>query len=123
MKFLGHKLKELRKSKKTTMLQLSALTGIKQSKISLYENGKEFPNTKTATKFAEALNVDLYYFYLDDAILLSNQNPQLEPSCAKPKTPYIVLGERAEEIGFPLEILESLISSWEKTEKEKRAKA
>jgi len=123
LKFLGYKLRKLRKSIPLTMKQLEKLTGIKQSKISLYENSKEFPNTNTATKFAEALKVDLYYFYLDDAILLSNQNPQLEPSCAKPKTPYIVLGERAEEIGFPLEILESLISSWEKTEKEKRAKA
>lgn len=117
MKFLGHKLKELRKSKRLTMLQLAALTGIKQSKISLYENGKEFPNTKTATKFAEALNVDLYYFYLDNAVLLSTQAQKSEPSSPPAKTPYVVLAERAEKVGFPLEMLESLINSWEKTQK------
>lgn len=117
MKFLGHKLKELRKCKQLTMLQLSALTGIKQSKLSLYENGKEFPNTKTATKFAEALNVDLYYFYLDNAVLLSTKEQDPEPSSPPEKTPYIVLAERAEKAGFPIEMLESLINSWEKTQK------
>lgn len=122
MKFLGHKLKELRKSKKITMLQLSAMTGIKQSKLSLYENGKEFPNTKTATKFAEALNVDLYYFYLDNAVLLSNQTPASEPSSPPQKTAYVVLAEHAEKIGFPIGMLEAIINSWEKTEKEKQEK-
>lgn len=122
MKFLGHKLKELRKSKKITMLQLSAMTGIKQSKLSLYENGKEFPNTKTATKFAEALNVDLYYFYLDNAVLLSNQPQAAEPDYPPQKTPYVVLAEHAEKIGFPIGMLEAIINSWEKSEKEKQEK-
>lgn len=122
MKFIGHKLKELRKSKKITMLKLAAITGIKQSKISLYENGKEFPNTRTATKFAEALNVDLYYFYLDNAVLLSNQTPTSELSSPPPKTAYVVLAEHAEKIGFPVGMLEAIINSWEKTEKEKQEK-
>ncbi len=122
MKFLGHKLKELRKSKRITMIQLEKMTGVKQSKISLYENGKEFPNTKTATKFAEALNVDLYYFYLDNAVLLSNGTTAPEPGSPTPKTPYVVLGERAEKIGFPIGMLEAIINSWEKSEKEKQKK-
>lgn len=117
MKFLGHKLREIRKLKRLTMKQLEKLTGVKQSKLSLYENGKEFPNTKTATKFAEALKVDLYYFYLESAVLLSEQAPASQPNSSTEKTPYLVLGERAEKIGFPLGMLEAIINSWEKTEK------
>ena len=121
MKFLGHKLREIRKSNNMTMMQLSSLTGIKQSKLSVYENGKEFPNTQTATKFAEAFNVDLYYFYLDNATLLSNQAPLApEPIPPAPKTPYVILAERAEKSGFPLEMLKSIIYSWEKIEKRKQ---
>lgn len=122
MKFLGYKLREIRKSKRLTMKQLEKLTGVKQSKLSLYENGKEFPNTKTATKFSEALKVDLYYFYLENALLLSDQALASEPSSSNEKTPYIVLGERAEKIGFPLGMLEALINSWEKNEKKKQEK-
>ena len=122
MKFLGYKLREVRKLKRLTMQQLEELTGVKQSKISLYENGKEFPNTKTATKFAEALKVDLYYFYLENAVLLSEQTPLSEPNPPNEKTPYIVLGERAEKIGFPIGMLEAIINSWEKSEKKKQEK-
>ena len=122
MKFLGHKLREIRKLKRLTMKQLEKLTGVKQSKLSLYENGKEFPNTKTATKFAEALKVDLYYFYLENAVLLSEQAPASQPSSPAEKTPYLVLGERAEKMGFPLGMLEAIINSWEKTEKKKQEK-
>lgn len=122
LKFLGYKLKELRKSKRITMLQLEKMTGVKQSKLSLYENGKEFPSTKTATKFAEALNVDLYYFYLDNAVLLSNHTLAPETISPAQKTPYVVLGERAEKIGFPIAMLEAIINSWEKNEKEKQEK-
>lgn len=123
MKFLGHKLREIRKSKNMTMMQLEKLTGIKQSKLSVYENGKESPNTKTATKFAEVFNVDLYYFYLDNAMLLSNQAtpaPEPEPIPPAPKTPYVILAERAEKSGFPIEMLKSIIYSWEKIEKKKQ---
>lgn len=122
MKFLGHKLKEIRKLKRLTMDQLEELTGVKQNKISRYETGKEFPNTKTATKFAEALKVDLYYFYLENAVLLSDQNAASEPSSSTEKTPYLVLGERAEKMGFPLDMLEAIINSWEKNEKKKQEK-
>lgn len=117
MKFLGHKLRAIRKSKNLTMEELQALTGIKQNKISQYENGKEFPSTKTATKFAEAFKVDLCYFYLENVVLISGQ-----PTTTTEKTPYIVLGERAEKMGFPLVMLEAIINSWEKNEKKKQEK-
>jgi transcriptional regulator with XRE-family HTH domain len=97
------------------MEKLQELTGIKQNKISRYETGKEFPSTKTATKFAEAFKVDLCYFYLDNAVLLAGQT-----TTTTEKTPYIVLGERAEKMGFPLVMLEAIINSWEQTEKKKQ---
>lgn len=122
LKFLGHKLREIRKFKRLTMQQLEKTTGVKQSKISRYETGKEFPNTKTATKFADAFKVDLCYFYLENVVLLSGQTPTSESIPPNEKTPYIVLGERAERIGFPLGMLEALINSWEKLEKEKQEK-
>jgi transcriptional regulator with XRE-family HTH domain len=122
LKFLGHKLRQIRKLKRLTMEELEALTGVRQSKISRYETGKEFPNTKTATKFAEALNVDLCYFYLENVVLRSGQTSTSEPIPPNEKTPYIVLGERAEKMGFPLSMLEAIINSWEKNEKKKQEK-
>lgn len=104
------------------MEELQELTGIKQSKISRYETGKEFPNNKTATKFAEAFKVDLCYFYLENVVLLSGQTSTSESIPPNEKTPYIVLGERAEKIGFPLVMLEAIINSWEKNEKKKQEK-
>lgn len=114
MKFLGHKLKELRKAKKMTMVQLQDITGIKQNTISLYENGKKFPSTETAVKFSEALNVDLYYFYLESAVHI--RCAQGSPGA---KTSYAVLGERAENARVPIDMLESIIAAWEKKEAEK----
>lgn len=114
MKFLGHKLKELRKAKKMTMVQLQDITGIKQNTISLYENGRKFPSTETAIKFAEALNVDLYYFYLESAVCI-----RCAHGSAGAKTSYAVLGERAENAKVPIEMLESIIAAWEKKETEK----
>lgn len=122
MKFLGHKLRAIRKFKRLTMKQLEKLTGVKQSKISRYETGKEFPNNKTATKFADAFKVDLCYFYLENVVLRSGQTPAPELIPPNEKTPYIVLGERAEKIGFPLVMLEAIINSWEKNEKKKQEK-
>ncbi|XER13373.1 hypothetical protein SATMO3_36240 [Sporomusa aerivorans] len=55
-------------------------------------------------------------------MLLSDHEPSSEPSSPIEKTPYIVLGERAEKIGFPLGMLEAIINSWEKNEKEKQEK-
>lgn len=113
MKFLGYKLKELRKAKKLTMVQLQELTGVKQSTISLYENGKLFPSTETAAKFAEALKVDMYFFYMEEAVLLK---------CAQgygEKTAYAVMKERAERAKVPIEMLISIIDAWEKKEAEK----
>ncbi|CQR74999.1 Antitoxin PezA [Sporomusa ovata DSM 2662] len=120
MNFLGDKLKKLRKAKQLTMLQLSRLTGIKQSTLSLYENNKQTPSQETVVKLSKALNVDSYYFYLDRAMLLSEQI--FDPEIPNPKTPYIVLAERAEDMGFPLEMLKAIINSWEKVERKKQEK-
>jgi len=113
MKFLGYKLKELRKAQKLTMVQLQELTGVKQSTISLYENGKLFPSTETAAKFASALKVDMYYFYMEEAVLLKCALGDGE------KTAYAVMKARAEKAKVPVEMLMSIIEAWEKKEADK----
>lgn len=60
-------LRELRKSKGLSQIELSKLSGIRQSTISQYENGSRKPSMSKAKKLADALSVTL-----DDIFLLLN---------------------------------------------------
>lgn len=52
-------LKSLRTGRGLTQEQLSALTGISKSAISMYENGKRFPDEPTLELLADFFNVDM----------------------------------------------------------------
>lgn len=56
-----NKIRELRKEKKLTMKQLGAIFSLSESTISLYENGKHYPDMETMQKFADFFNVSVDY--------------------------------------------------------------
>lgn len=55
------RLRELRKSKKLTMREFGNLLGVAESTISLYENGKREPDSKTLMWIADYFEVSLDY--------------------------------------------------------------
>lgn len=52
-------LRDVRKSKNITQIELSDKTGIVQQNLSLYERGEKIPQIDTAAKIAAALGVTL----------------------------------------------------------------
>lgn len=62
----GKKLKEWRKLKHITQIELAKLVNVDDKHISCIENGKSFPSPKLITKLATALGIepkDLFEFY------------------------------------------------------------
>lgn len=59
LKLLGKRLKQLRKHRGLTLLDLEVLSGINDSDISRYENGKEKIELFTLFRLAKALKVSL----------------------------------------------------------------
>lgn len=57
LKGIGNKIAEFREKNKQTQNDLSFLTGIENSEISRYEQGKINLTISTLLKFAQALNV------------------------------------------------------------------
>jgi transcriptional regulator with XRE-family HTH domain len=64
---IGENIKQLRENKNLTMSQLSAISKVAQSSISLIENGKRIPNKKTLEKLAKALEVNVEELLNDNA--------------------------------------------------------
>lgn len=62
----GKRLRELRKQKGLTQLDLEVATGIYAPEISKIENGLKNIEFITIAKFAEALSVDLHELFLSD---------------------------------------------------------
>lgn len=52
-------LKRLRELARLSQEELGARTGISKSAISMYENGKRFPDEETLALFADFFNVDM----------------------------------------------------------------
>jgi len=67
MKFIGSKLRNLRKVKNISMTELSKLSGITQGYISEIETGKKNPSSEVVGKLSEALKIDQIYFYLEES--------------------------------------------------------
>ncbi len=56
-------LRQLRKAKRLTLRQLSAMSGIDQGTLSRYERGLCNPKWANSKKLADALNVDVVEVY------------------------------------------------------------
>lgn len=56
----GNRIKEARKSKGLSQIELAKLTGISVNSIRLYEGNKRSPKVETLELIARCLNVDVY---------------------------------------------------------------
>ncbi|MDM1397195.1 helix-turn-helix transcriptional regulator [Myroides odoratimimus] len=61
---LGKAIREVRKKKGFTLVEMSDKTGISINALSLMEKGDTFPQKKSLEKVSEALNVPINYFLL-----------------------------------------------------------
>lgn len=61
---LGNRIRELRKKKNITQEQLAEQIGIGTPNISYFETGKYAPTLETLAKIANALDVNIYEFYM-----------------------------------------------------------
>jgi len=62
---IGSRLKTLREDRKLTMRELAAASGVSASLISKIEAGKVSPTVMSLQKLLDAVNIDLYEFFLD----------------------------------------------------------
>jgi transcriptional regulator with XRE-family HTH domain len=60
---IGHKIRQIRHQNKSTLEEISRLTGFTKSYLSLLESGKKFPPIATLSKIAHALSVDISIFF------------------------------------------------------------
>lgn len=75
--FIGKNIKEARLSKNWSQMDLSQATGISNSVISAYENGKKMPGLDTLVRFSEALKTtidQLYYGNANEAFIRKASN-------------------------------------------------
>ena len=68
---MKNKLRQLRKERKLTQVELRMRTGIEQSLLSKYENGERIPPTETLVILADFYNVSIDY------ILCRTENPSI----------------------------------------------
>lgn len=68
---MNNKLKELRKAKNKTQLQVQIDTGIEQALLSKFENGLRIPPTETLILLADYFDVSMDY------IMGRTENPQV----------------------------------------------
>jgi transcriptional regulator with XRE-family HTH domain len=62
---IGHRLRELRESKKLSQGDLEHRTGLLRCYTSRVENGHTVPAIETLEKYARALEIPLYRFFYD----------------------------------------------------------
>ena len=67
--YMDTKLRQLRKERKLTQVELQMRTGIEQSLLSKFENGDRIPSTETLITLADFYNVSIDY------ILCRTENP------------------------------------------------
>ncbi len=79
---IGPFIRELRKQRGLTMVQLAELTGFSQGYLSKVENSKSAPSVSTLIKIAKALNVRLSYIFgeaeSESAVTLVKKSERME---------------------------------------------
>lgn len=126
MRFDGERLRRLREIKKWSQNQLANAAQSKlkpESKfkirggyISQIENGTKRPGPEIAAALAQALKVDIKYFYFENASLPQDVLPDLPPDLEKfilqgENIPWLKLSAKAKEHGVPLEVLEKIVEA------------
>ena len=57
-------LKKIRKNRKMTQFQLAEKSGLSEAMIKAVELSNSWPSERTITQIAEALDIDVYHFFL-----------------------------------------------------------
>ena len=114
MKFIGQKLRTLRKSQNLTLTNLEEKTGIRQGALSSIENEVKNPKFTTVGKIADALGVAPQYFYIVESRLPTELLPDMDDELREflfneKNMPYIVLSKEAEANGISPEALENVL--------------
>ncbi len=78
---VGKKMRDTRKQKKITLIELSKLTDVAQATLSRMENGQMLGTVESHRKIAEALGISLSYLYagIDERVTDVDQLPAAEP--------------------------------------------
>ena len=66
-KITGKRIREIRKSKNISIVELAKMVGVSKSLISQVERGDIFPSLSTLEKIAAALEVDISKFFIIEA--------------------------------------------------------
>ena len=61
---LGKRIAKLRKDKGFSQLDVGALINMEKSNLSAIENGRQNPTALTLKKIADAINIEVYLFYI-----------------------------------------------------------
>ena len=69
--YMNNRLRQLRKDRKLTQVELQMRTGIEQSLLSKFENGERIPPTETLIILADFYHVSIDY------ILCRTENPDV----------------------------------------------
>jgi len=85
---VGKKIRETRKQKKITLIELSATTEVAQATLSRMENGQMLGTVESHRKIAEALGISLSYLYagIDERVTDVDKLPSQEPKKVLNKT-------------------------------------
>jgi len=85
---LGSKIRQLRREKKTTLIELSHRTGVAQATLSRMETGRMTGTVESHRKIAESLGVSLATLYqgIDDRTKHTSYSPSSKPRRITAKT-------------------------------------
>lgn len=88
-KVTGKRIREIRKSKKLSIVELADLVGVSKSLISQVERGDVFPSLSTLEKISSALEVDISQFF------------KIETSPTITESEIVVRGNKRKKITMP----------------------
>ena len=72
-KNVGKRLREYRKSKSYTQDELAEIVGIDTVSLSKIETGRNYPSSENLMKLAEALDVEVYEFFIQDMVKTNDE--------------------------------------------------
>lgn len=116
MLFRGEKLRKLRKNKGISLTQASDMLGVLPSYLSAVESGrKKNLRQETVEKICKVFNIHKNYFYIDDAMLLTDVYDDLPDDLRaymidQENMPYIKLSREIKNAGITPERLAQLIA-------------
>ncbi len=113
MLFQGEKLRKLRKDKGMMLTKTAELIGITFQHLSAIESGRKYPKEETVNKISKVFHIHPNYFYLADAILLTDIDGMPDDikvfMANSENIPYIKISEKAKNAGISPDDLDQII--------------